>query len=48
MFQELSGRLIQGYGLIFAALGVPEVDKAPVKVNVIPLQPEQSRPASCR
>ncbi len=39
-FQEFSGSLIQGYLLILAALGVTDMDEAPLKIHVLPLQPK--------
>lgn len=43
-FQEIPGRWVQRYLLIPAALGLPDVNKAPVKIYVSPLQPEKLSP----
>jgi hypothetical protein len=40
ILQQFSGRLIQGHGLVFAALGLPDMDKTLVKINIIPFQLE--------
>ena len=34
ILQNLPGRLIQGYGLIFATFGAADMDKAPVEINL--------------
>lgn len=39
--QNLSGRLVQGNLLVHPAFGVANMNEAPLKVDVIPLQPEQ-------
>jgi hypothetical protein len=43
--QQVPGRGIQGYLLVNPALGGPEMDKTPLKIHVLPLQPEDFPPA---
>ncbi len=42
--QELAGCLVQRYFLVNPALGLPDMDEAPLKIHVLPLQPEEFVP----
>ncbi len=40
-FKHLPCAVIKRYGLINASFGLPDMDKTPVKINVLPLKSEQ-------
>jgi len=42
--QELAGRLVQGYFLVNPTLGIANVDKTPLKIHVMLLQPKKLAP----
>lgn len=44
ILQDFPGCLIQGYGLILAAFGLPDCDKSPAKIYIGPLKPEKLPP----